>query len=139
MIRIGFVIEKKAGRLCWSVVELNVDAERYYGQLFVSTFNLLWLSFDDYSEKFIDRLDYTFSILKYLIESGVEPDEDSVDLFERKMFAAITPMFGKHLKDVTDFHHRFCDYMVKYVDECDCLPPKFAEVWAELKKEYGSR
>ena len=116
------------------LVVLNIDATHFFYNLMASTFSFLSVKDVNYPTKFIEKLDYTFSILTYCIENKVAIDSKSEEIFNDSMYRAYHGVFGKRVTKITDEHSKNRIAVIEKVEEYSALPDQFKDIWGAIKK-----
>ena len=117
------------------IVDLEIDPNYFFYNLWASTFDFMALPLDNYSNKWLKNFDYILSILKFFYSNKIEPSDSSKRIFKKKMTNLLVGKFGKNLQNVTDKHYQICSGVLTKVDEFEYLPENLNVIWKDVKAE----
>ncbi|MFC3702273.1 hypothetical protein ACFOND_11525 [Reinekea marina] len=106
------------------------------------SFNILvnldsYMSRDLYSfePKWVLKLDYLFSIFKYMTANNCNVSNDLFDFYSDLISDVYNRKFGKRLTEVTEYHIQFCNEFVTKVETFEHMPGPLREALDTVRKE----
>ncbi|MDN3648966.1 hypothetical protein QWZ13_08590 [Reinekea marina] len=88
-----------------------------------------------FEPKWVLKLDYLFSIFKYMTANNCNVSNDLFDFYSDLISDVYNRKFGKRLTEVTEYHIQFCNEFVTKVETFEHMPGPLREALDTVRKE----